>query len=558
MRSHRSPHISIVGLIALAAAAGCADNAYDPNAPAIDPNAPRVHITSPARGTIAGDVHMIEVKGTATDDSGVVDSVTVNDVTAALGPDGSFDVFVPVKPGTNLLHAIAKDKQGNVGKESRAVVTGPMATLAREIPQAVTATLSAQTFDAIGRGAAGFIKSGDLMSAVQSLNPVLNIGAETGPDCLYAQAYITSMHVGDADILMTPQVGGVFMSANLTNVTVGMHLQWAVACADGSRDITISASKVSVAGMLDIGLVGRDFDIKLVNPNVTITGFNLQLGGVPQTIIDMLDLNAMMGPILAWATEKFVVPMLNKSLAGLNDTKTIDVLGTQVNVDVYPSDIRFTQAGGMVILDTSIRAANDSGSFVFVPNTVPTMDMTMGFQLAMADDTANQLLTSLWSAKGLDKSFDLKTGSYGQVGTLYDSVQLDVKVPPYVDASGDKLILTVGDMVASFKLGGNVTTQVAVNAQVEIKVTKGTDGKLRFDVGTPTTYVDIIDDGIEGANQLSNSEYEAIASFALSRIIAVGSGSIGAIPLPAVGGVGVTNLSIDSQAGYLIVAGQIQ
>lgn len=538
---------------------GCADNAYDPNGPAIDPNAPRVHITSPERGTIAGEAQLMLVRGTVSDDSGKVASVTVNDFPADVAADGTFTASVPVTPGTNLLHAIAKDEQGNIGKESRAVVTGPMATLARQIPDAVTATLSAQTFDAIGRGAAGFIKSGDVMATIAPMNPVAHAGDEEGPDCLYGQAHITSLSVSDATILLAPQVGGIQLSAELDAPNIGMHLQWAVACADGSRDITISASKVLITGTLQVGIVGRNFDIKLVNPQVQIQGFNLQLGGIPQDIIDMLHLNTAMGPILGFAVEKLVVPMLNKSLAGLNETKTIDVLGTKVDVDVKPSQIRFTRDGGMVLLNTTLRAQDDHGSFVYVANTIPTMDMSQGFQLAIADDAANQLLTSMWSAKGLDKTIDLEgNGSYGTIGTLYDSVELETKVPPFVDASSDKLVLTVGDMLAQFKLNGSVTTAVAINAQVELQVVKGDDGKLRFDVGTPTVYVDILDEQIEGANQLSNAELEAIVSFALSRIVAVGSGSVGAIPLPAIGGVAVTTLSAESQHGYLVVNGEVQ
>ena len=546
----------ILKAVALLAIVGCADHAYDPDAPAIDPNAPRVHITSPARGTIAGDVKTLTVKGTATDDSNEIASVTVNDVAATVAADGTWTAQVTLAPGTNLLHAIAKDKQGNQGKESRAVVAGPMATLARQVPDAITATLSAQTFDAIGRGAAGFIESGNLMTVVQGMNPVVDVGG--GPDCLYGQASITSMTVGNADILMAPQTGGIFMSGELTNVRIGMHLQWAVSCLDGSRDIVISAQKVGVQGMLRVGIVGRDFDIRLENQNVQITGFDLQLGGVPGEIVDMLSLDSAMGPILGWATERFVVPMLNKSLAGLNDTKTIDVLGTQVDVDVKPSQISFTNIGGKVLLHTTLRAKQDSGSFVFVPNTLPTMDMSHGFQLAVADDAANQLLTSMWSAKGLDKTLELATGTYGEVGKLYDSVELAVAVPPFVDATDGKLTLTVGDMVASFKNASSVVTQVAINAQVELEVVKGADGKLRFDIGTPTVYVDVIDEGIEGSNQLSNAEFEAIASFALTRIVAVGSGSVGAIPLPSVGGVSVTNLNIENQNGYLIVDGEVQ
>jgi hypothetical protein len=64
------------------------------------------------------------------------------------------------------------------------------------------------------------------------------------------------------------------------------------------------------------------------------------------------------------------------------------------------------------------------------------MDLSHGFQLALSDDAANQLVGSLWAAKGLDKTIDLTTGPYGDVGKLYDSVALQTMVPPFVDATG--------------------------------------------------------------------------------------------------------------------------
>src|SRR5690606_2569928 len=218
------------------------------------------------------------------------------------------------------------------------------------------------------------------------------------------------------------------------------------------------------------------------------------LGGVPGTIVDMLRLDRAMGPVLGWATERFVVPMLNKSLAGLNETKTIDELGVQVDIDVKPSQIQFSNAGGKVLLHTSLRAKGDSGNFVFVPNTLPAMDMSHGFQLAVADDAANQLLTSVWSAKARDRTIELANGSYGDIGQRYDSVQLEVRVPRYIEATDGKLRLTIGDMMGSFRLGASVVTQVAINAQIELRAAKGDDDKLRFDVGTPTVYVDVLDE----------------------------------------------------------------
>lgn len=535
------------------------DTPYE-DLPAIDPNAPRVHITSPERGTFAGAVGTVEVKGTATDDT-MVTSVEVNGVAAVVNPDGTWAATVPVTAGTNLLHAVAKDAQNNTGKETRAVVAGPTEQLDRVIEQSITATISAQTFAALGRGASEFAASSDLTSLVTPINPVVDIGTTNGqPDCLYGQAAVTFVDLGSTTkIDLIPTSGGLLLDADLDNVRVDTHLQWAVSCLDGSRDVRMTAQRIHIGGLLT---AGQDFfgniTFTLAQPDITMTGFNVDLGGVPQTIIDMLDLDTRLGPVLAWATEKFVVPMLNDSLANLSQTKTLDVFGRMVDVTVRPSRIDFDLSGAAVILDTELRAQGDTGEFVFVPNTLPAMDRSQGFQLAVADDAANQLLTSLWSAKALDVSFDLKTGSYGEVGKLYDQVELTTKVPAWLDASGGKLGLVVGDLMATFKNGGNVVTQVSINAKVDLEVVADpATGALRLDVGKPEAFVDILDDQIDGANSLSNAQFEAITSFALSRVVAVGSGAIGAIPLPSAGGVAVQNVSVTQQAGYLVVNGEV-
>lgn len=544
----------------LAIAVGC-DNAYDPDAPAIDPNAPKVHITSPERGTFAGAVTAIEVRGIATDDE-LVTSVTVNGVTATVNPDGTFAASVPVTAGTNLLHAIAKDGQGNTGKETRAVVAGKLTSIDRTITQAITASMSAATFEAIGRGAGNFIQDADLTALVTPMNPVVDYGSTNGqPDCLYAQAHVTGMDVGKAQVNLAPQSGGLYLDATLENIRMNTHLQWAVSCLDGSRDVMIGATKIRVRGVLAVGIeAGGEFDIKLANPDVTVTGFSVDLGGVPQTIIDYLDLDTRIGPILGWATERFVVPMLNDALAGLNETKTVDVFGRQIDIALAPNRIDFDVVGAVVLLDSELRARGDDDApgFVYVPNTLPVMDKSQGFQLAIADDAANQLLTSLWAAKGLEAALDLETGTYGDVGKLYDRVEITAAVPPYIDATGDGLKMTIGDLVATFKNGEAIATRVAINAQLELKVTPAAGGGLRLDVGSPTTYVDILDENIDGTNALSNAQFEAIATFALGRVIAVGSGSVGAIPLPSAGGVAVKDVEVMQQAGYLIVEGDVQ
>jgi hypothetical protein len=566
----RKPWISVfnVGLGTLVTGAlglgggaltACSDNPYDPGAPAIDPNAPRVHITGPARGTFAGDVRTLVVSGTVVDDVGVA-SLQVNGVDASVAGDGTWTATIPVGTGTQLIQAVAKDRDGNIGKESRAVVVGPLQPIEMAVPQAITVAMSAQTFDALGRGVTGFLENGQLAAAIAPSNPVLSVNG--GPDCLYAQASVTSVAVGaDTTVSLVPQRGGVALDVELDRARVGMHLQYAVACLDGSRDIVIAASRIRITGTLNAGISNGGFDVALADQHVQITGFDVDLGGVPGKIVDLLHLDeAVLGPIVGIAIEKLVVPTLNGALTQLNDVNSVDVLGTSVEIKLVPRRLSFDVDGAIVELDSSLRARADAGSpgYVYVANELPETAADAGFQLAIADDAANQLLASYWAAQGMNLGFDLTTGSYGNLGTLYDRIELSAKVPPFIDASGTTLVLTIGDLVATFKRGNAVATQVAINAQLRVRVTTGDDGVPRLDVGNPTTYVDVLDENIDGANPLSNAQFEAITSFALSRVIAVGSGTVGAIPLPSFGGVAVRDLEIAEQTGYLMVAGNIQ
>jgi hypothetical protein len=540
------------------ALAACSDHLYDPGAPAIDPDAPSIRIASPPRGTFAGNVKTLVVTGTATDDSRVA-SVQVNGVEATLDSAGAWAATIPLGVGTQLIHAVARDAQGNLGKESRAVVAGPMRPIATGVPRAITARVSAQTFDAISRGATGFVTTGDLAAIIAPHNPV--IAAGDGPDCLFAHASITRMSVGSATtVSLTPTSRGLALAAELDRVSIGMHLRYAAACFDGSRDISIAASHIRVAGTLSLGVARGAFDIELVEPDVAVTGFDVDLGGLPDDVVDLLHLDSALGSIIGWATETFVVPLVNRSLGALADGGTVSVLGTPVDIAVTPARIRFDATGAVVELDSALRARGDTASpgYVYVSNQAPAMSAGRGFELAIADDAANQLLGSFWAARGMEKAFDLTTGSYGNIGQLYDRVELSAELPPYVDASDGSLELTIGDLIATFKRGATVATRVAVNAEVELQVTTGADGKPRLDVGAPTTYVDILDASVDGANALSHAQFEAITSFALARVIAIGSGAVGAVPLPSFGGVAVRDVGIAEHSGYVVVEGNIQ
>lgn len=554
-------HVSIIigislGIVALTAC----DDPYAPDAPAIDPNAPRVHIATPSLGTFAGDVDKLVVTGTAIDDVSVA-KVEVNGVAASMGGDGRWTAMVPVAPGTQLIHVVATDGVGNTGKESRAVVVGPMTSIAGAVPQAITATFSAQTFAAVGRAAAGTLANGDLASLIASANPVIDINPDS--DANYVRGAITHVHAGAATaIALTPRAGSLALDAELDDVTVGLHVDLAVLGKKVSADFTVAAAHIQVTGTLNVGVDRGDFAIALVDQHVAVSSLTIDLDALPgelKSIIESLHLDGVLGSALGLVTERLVVPMLNDALSGLSDTHEVDVLGSTLQIHVAPARVELDASGAIIELDTTLRAKGDDAGpgYVYLANEAPQRSTAHGFSLAVADDAVNQLLASVWAAKGLSLGLALDTGSYGEIGKLYDRVEIEAAVPPFVTADGGALTLTIGDLIATFKDGDAIATRVAVNAQVGVTLATGADGAPRLDVGTSTTYVDVFDEGVAGANALSNAQFEVITSFALARVLAVGSSALGSVPLPSLGGVSVQHLSVAEHAGYLVVDGDL-
>ena len=261
---------------------------------------------------------------------------------------------MPVKPGTNLLHAVANDASGNAGKETRAVVAGPMDSLSQDVPDAITATLSAQTFDAIGRGTAGFLTTGDLEAIVAPHNPVYNVGG--GPDCLYAMASITSVSIGGAAVTLRPQTGGLVVDVELDNVLIGMHLQYAAACIDGSRDVTAAATHIQISGDLRSASSATTWqplqqperhDHRARSPaRRRARRSSICCHSIPRSAGSSVGRGEVLGS-------------RNTALAGLNNAKTIDVLHAGRRRGLAVAD-QLDASGAIVKLDTQMCAHGDS------------------------------------------------------------------------------------------------------------------------------------------------------------------------------------------------------
>jgi hypothetical protein len=552
-------HGYAIGLSAALAAlgAGC-DRTLDPDAPT-DGEAPLVRVDSPTRGAILGDVDAVTVTGTVTDAEGDVDELTINGVRADVGSTGAFTISVPVTPGTNLVQVIATDAGRNKTTETRSVLAGVMSASNITVPDALAVGISDEAFVAIGDAAAGFITGSDLGAVLAPSNPVVDVGWSGPGDCLYVRGNITGVTVGGADIALSARPGGLSLDTALTTVEIRMHLDYAAACLDGSRDVTIRASLVGVAGDLDVGLAAGAFDIELVSPDVTLEGLDVDLGGIPGAIVDLLQVDALLEWVLPWAVEKFVAPMIGNALGGLGAAHTVSVLGKPIEFQMTPAQLDFDASGARVRLDSRVEVGGDAGpGFVYVRNTVPDLATSDGFRIALADDVANQLFAGFWGAGGMKYRLPLSSGDYGEVGVLFDAVTIEALLPPSVRADGDgALSIVIGDLIASFERGGDVVTRIAINGTVALSVVPSGDLGLSLRVGDPAIDIDFLAEGVDGANSLDQESFEALVSFAATRATNAVAGLVGVIPLPAIGGVMLSDVEVDATAGYLRVDGRL-
>ncbi len=559
--SKKSIAIALIGAAA-SLAAGC-DKEIPKDDPR-NPSAPKIRITSPQRGAILNQVETVTVTGNASDPDGDIATVTINGQAVTLDATGNFTTTLTVKPGVTLVRAIATDAQGNIGKQTQAVMAGKMSPNDTLVDDGILTRISEETFNAIGRGTAKFIADSDLGALVAPMNPVVNAGAPTGPDCLYAQAHIGALDVSTASVALVPRRGGVDIKIILNGLKVPMVANYAAACVDGTSNISANADKVTIVATLQLAVKNGAFDVKLINPDVTFTNLRINTGGLTGQIINLLQIDRAIGPILGVAAERFVVPMINKSLAGLNTTKQVDVMGKKLDISIRPGAIDVDVDGAMIRLDTKFRMQGDAAGkgFVYMANRDPQMASLSGFAMAVADDSLNQMFGSIWGAGLLNQTLDLKTGNYGTAGNLFSKVETLALLPPTVDANGDgSLKVVIGDLMAKFTDNeSSLVTAAAVNGEVRLKVETTATGELRLAVDNPNIVVDVLDsvEGVEGTNALSNDQFEAIVSFGLSRGVAVAAGTLGTIPLPSFGGVKVENVKAEAKGGFVMVTGAVR
>lgn len=536
------------GLFVLASVGACESG------PGAAKEPPVLKVTSPARGLLRGQAGALVVTGTVEPNAkgDPVQQVLVNDVAATVQSDGTFSATIDVAEGATLIETVARDSQGTAARDTRAVQAGQLRPVGSNIPSAVTAALSADAFTKISAAAGPIIKGLDLAAMLAPLQPMVNVG--TG--CNGAKAFIDNLKFADVKISMSPVQGGLAFRAELDGLDVPAHTTYAVLCVDGATSLRVTADKIVVAGTLNVtpnGMAG--FTTRLVNPTVTVTKFHLDASGLVGTVIGWLNLDKAIETIVAKGAELAMNPLMNQALGALGGPQQLDVLGKKLNVQVAPSGIAFSPTGAVLAMNMKFLIAGSEASpgFIYTSNGTPAMDPGRGFQLGLADDLANELLAEAHALHLIDLTMPASGGTF-------DATEIKMTLPPMIsaDAADGELRLVLGDMMATYTSHGTPVARAAISAKLDLKISPLINGtSVGVQLGKPELHVDVLDD-IDNATGIGGDSLSRATTACLDAQIDALSKLLGAIPVPSVAGLQVNNLSISSDAGYVLLQGQFQ
>jgi hypothetical protein len=555
---HRRATLSLFAA-AVAALAACKDRGLEEEGPD-DREAPSLEIDSPERGTLMGAAgSTVRVTGTATDADGDIDSVEVNGEPVELGQGGAFSAEVAVGAGITMLHTVARDAAGNQVTDTRAVLAGTFAPLSRPVESAFGAWLSADAIDAVGDTAAAFVTGTDLGTLIKPFNPVVSRGG----DCLGVRVNVVDIAISASRIALEPATGSLSLVVELDSLDVPLDVDFEVACAGEDVGARLTADRFTFEAGLSASVAGGAIAIAVDSASSRFAGFELDVGLVPSQVVNLIpDLDQIIADQLTAQIQELVVPQLDGLLAGLAAGTSFELFGKQVTVALAPRELTLEEGGARVVLDATLSAAGTGGAaagYLVSPGSLPALGSPGGFDLAVADDVANQALAAFTAAGGLDQVLPLGGGEYGEIGELFDRIHIAATLPPVVTIGPEGLVLAVGDLRCDFEkdeAGGSVSvTSIAMSASATVDLIATDDG-VRMAVAEPAVYADF--EEASGANSLAGPELERLGSFAGGRVVGALGSLIGEVPLPTVFGLGVADLAVEIvPEGYLVARGRL-
>ncbi len=541
---HQAPSRS--ALLLLATVVACAGEMPPP---------PVLTVTAPQRGLVQTEGRIM-VQGIALPGpSGAsVSRVIVNDVTATLAADGSFTAVVEVPAGATLLETKAISDEGAAAIDARAVQIGQRRAVGTTIERAVTATLSAEAFARLSAAAGPIVERLNLSALLAPLQPMANLG----DSLVNLKLSITKLTIGHVKLTLTPVDGGLQFSAEFGALDLAANAAYGgTLVPDGTTSVSVTADQITIAGTLVVTPAGTaGFTTTLASPTVHTTALRLQASGLAGQVLSLLDskLASTIQTITTRSAELAIEPLINTALGALAGPQRIDVLGKKLDLQASPSAITFSREGALVTMNVQakLEGSDSSPGYIFTPNGMPTMNVSNGIQLGLADDLVNELLAEVHALGLLDLHLQKDFG-------LFDTADITLSLPPMISANnGDgSMRLVLGDMIATLSKQGKTVISAALNAQVDLEILRGTKAQeIALQFGKVHLFVNVIGDPTN-PDAPDGADVSDAAAAGIGLQLDSLSQFLITVPVPSVAGVSLDSLALRADNGYVVVSGEV-
>ena len=531
-----------VAIVVFSFCIACSDRLLEQDAP-LDTTFPVVQVFEPARGTILSG-QSLWVRGRVTDDKSVK-TLSVGNEQIEIDVEGYFETLLSFpKNGLHIIETSVVDGSGNETNDVRSVMSMSENASTDVIKDAVSLFLGPQAFVRIGDMMEAVFESDSIPEAIVALEPI-----ETGGSCLGATMDIEKFEYEGTDVTLSPESGVVRVDTTIRNVRSDIDTRFKFSCIPGRTDVIATVDEVKIGGELSIQVI----DEKVVASTdetlmAELVGFDIDVNNFPGALESLIrgSIRSRIEDFVEEYLKETVPELFAGVFEGFSGGQAVTFFEKEMFVKVIPTAIEIETRG----LDLNADASTFIDGFTAPHNNVIVETPATGesgneFEMYMSTEFVNQFSATLWSSGALDMAVPIE--GTGQLAAVASELTLGWLLPPFIDKTIDlqKFELKIGDAFTLASSPDGVVTQIAISSLVEVDLGIA-DGLFALEGQANSIWLDILEEGVTGANVFANSETEALASHAARHGIGILLDALNGRELPIFQGLKIKSADVDA------------
>jgi hypothetical protein len=489
-----------------------------------------------------------------------VDTITVNDVPAALEDDGTFSTILSLDRGLNTLEAVGQGTEASTF-DRVGVLAGSWEDPGQAIADAISLRLNEDGIDQATDYAAGMVTEDLVNESVTAMNPVYQDSYGLwGWDAVEVYGDIDEITFSQARIDATPGDGVLELEITIPDLFVDLQAYGEVIGIDFDTDASMTSTKAVITGTMLLGVDGAGgLTVDLTDPTVELKGFDYDTSLLPWDIEDYLFVDSIRGVVEDMLLEKIkalVPPLLEDLLSGLDLSMELDLMGAALSVSVDFTAATIDSDG--VALSTSVEASVPMVGTKVYPGFLgsapvsPALSTRAPVSGAISDDLVNLMLFQAWRGGVLDRTMSTEDGSLDPLMLLplkaeEGSIQLTANLPPVAVEVDGGLQLQVGELIVDIHSPGGELgeyLQVAVSVYIDLDITL-VDGVAALELGEPTLSMMVLHSDWGASSETTTRLIEEMLPIDSFMMLLGGL----EFPLPALAGLTLEGADIGRDAG---------